>query len=186
MVVDALLGYVQVDGVQGQTDKSDGMIGSSLANLCRTIEAESVDGVLLLQNPQDNPICQLSYNKCLRCIEIVWRKHATSPQLRFIHEIIISMLSEHSADKILGDDSDLPIVHAEDQHWIINDWLPRARAAGLKAVATAVSMTFFGRLTIGRIHARVSDELSIKDFHSIHSARMWLKALATEPPTAPG
>lgn len=159
---------------------------SSLADLCRVVEAESVDGVLLLRNPQDNPICKLSYDKCLGCIEVVWRKYATSAQLRFIHEIIICMLSHHAADKILGDDSDLPIVHAEDQGWIVNDWLPRARAAGLKAVATAVSMTFFGRLTIGRIHARVAEEVPVRDFHSIHSARTWLKGLATEPPTMPG
>jgi len=39
------------------------------------------------------------------------------------------MLAQYKANKILGDDSDLPIVHAEDQKWISEDWLPRARAA---------------------------------------------------------
>jgi hypothetical protein len=150
---------------------------ASLAELKQMIEAESIDGIQVSRNPQDNPICRISHDRNLGCIEVVWRKYATSAQLRFVHEVILQMLALHGADKILGDDSDLPIVHAEDQRWIMEDWFPRARAAGLRAVATSVSMTFFGRVAIGRIHARVSEEIPVRDFHSIHRARSWLGEL---------
>jgi hypothetical protein len=153
------------------------MTGTSLAELRQIVEAESIDGIAVSRNPLDNPICRISYDESLGCIEVVWRKYATSAQLRFLHEVILDMLSLHRARRILGDDSDLPIVHAEDQRWIMDDWFPRARAAGLSAVATSISMTFFGKVAIGRIHARVSEEIPVKNFHSIHLARSWLGEL---------
>jgi hypothetical protein len=156
------------------------MGASSLAELKRIIENESIDGIHLLNSPHDNPICSLAYDESIPCVAVVWRKYATSAQLRFIHEIILSMLTQHAADRILGDDSDLPIVHAEDQKWIVEDWLPRARAAGLKAVATAVSLTFFGKVSIGSIHSKLAKEIAIKDFHNIHSARTWLGSLGPQ------
>ena len=150
----------------------------SLVELSRIVEGESQEGALLLRNPCDNPICKLGYDEEVQCVEVVWRKYATSAQLRYIHEMILLLLVRHKAEKILGDDTDLPIVHAEDQRWIIDEWLPRARAAGLKAAATKISMTFFGRVAIGSIHSRLSREIRIRNFRNIHSARSWLKNLA--------
>ncbi len=148
---------------------------NSLAQLMRLVESESIDGTMLLENPNDNPICSLSYDETLRCVTVVWRRFATSAQFRFIHESIIHMLAQYQANKILGDDSDLPIVHAEDQKWIVEDWIPRAKAAGLKAAATNLSLTFFGKLSIGSIHSRLAREIAIKAFPDIHLARKWLR-----------
>lgn len=120
--------------------------------------AVSHDGTLLLRNPYDNPICKLSYN----------------------HEIILCMLVKHSASKILGDDSDLPIIHAEDQRWIVQQWLPRARTAGLKAAASVLSLTFFGRVAIGSIQSRFVRHVQVRNFRKVHSARSWLKDVALD------
>ena len=153
------------------------MSQDSLVQLSRIVQQESHEGFLLLQNPYDNPICKLGYDEELACIEVVWRRYATSAQLRYIHEMILLMMVQHKAEKILGDDTDLPIVHAEDQRWIVDEWLPRARAVGFKAAATKVSMTFFGRVAIGTIHAEFARAIQIRNFRSIHSARSWLKSL---------
>jgi hypothetical protein len=154
------------------------MSKNSLAQLRRLVEKESIDGVKLLENPGDNPICALSYDETIRCVTVVWRKYATSAQLRFVHEAIIQMLAQHEANKILGDDSDLPIVHAEDQKWIAEDWMPRAKAAGLKAAASKVSLAFFGKLSIGSIQSRLASEIAVKAFPNIHQARTWLRAFS--------
>jgi hypothetical protein len=153
------------------------MSGSRLAQLTRLVEKESIDGVKLLENPNDNPICSLSYDEAIRCVTIVWRRYPTSAQFRFIHEAMIEMLAQYKAKKILGDDSDLPIVHAEDQKWISEDWLPRAKAAGLKAAATKVPFSFFGKLSIGLIQSRLAKEIAIRAFPNIHQARTWLRTL---------
>jgi hypothetical protein len=148
---------------------------SSLEQLMRLVERESIDGTKLLENPSDNPICSLSYDRTIRCVSIVWRRYATSAQYRFIHEIIIQMLKQYKANKILADDSDLPVVHAEDQQWIIEYWMPRAKEVGLKAIAASSSLSFFGRLTIGSIQVRMASEVSIKAFPNIHAAKDWLR-----------
>ncbi len=151
------------------------MSGNSLAQLMHLVEKESIDGVKLLENPRDNPICSLSYDETIGCVTVVWRKYATSAQLRFVHEAIIQMLSQYRAGKILGDDSELPIVHAEDQRWITEDWLPRAKEAGLKIAAAKISFSFFGKLSIGSIQARLAKEIKIKTFPNLHQARTWLE-----------
>jgi hypothetical protein len=153
------------------------MSGNSLAQLMRLVEEESIDGAKLLDNPNDNPICSLSYDGNIRCVTIVWRRYPTSVQLRFIHEAMIQMLTRNKANKILGDDSDLPIVHAEDQKWISEDWLPRAKAAGLKAAAAKVPISFFGKLSIGIIQSRLAQEIAVKAFPNIHQARTWLRTI---------
>jgi hypothetical protein len=150
----------------------------SLDELRQLVERESHEGALLLKNPHDNPICKLRYDEDVRCIEVIWRKYATSAQLRYVHEMILSMLVQHGAEKILGDDADLPIVHAEDQRWIVEEWLPRARANGLKVASTTVSMTFFGRMAISAVQSRLAHDLQIRNFGSIHAARSWLKGLS--------
>jgi hypothetical protein len=142
------------------------------------VERESIDGAKLLQNPYDNPICSLRYDEAIRCVTVVWHRYATSAQYRFIHEILIQMLERHQASKILGDDSDLPVVHAEDQQWMMDNWMPRAKAAGLKAVATTASLSFFGRLTIGSVQAKMASQIAITTFPSIHLARDWLRSLS--------
>lgn len=151
---------------------------TALTELSRSVERESHEGSPLLKSPFDNSICQLCFDEDARCIQVVWRKYATSAQLRYIHEIILLMLDQYKVDRILGDDSDLPIVHAEDQQWIVDEWLPRARLKGLRAVATTVSMTFFGRLSIRSVQSRLAREIQVQNFGSVHTARSWLKALS--------
>src|SRR6185437_2051058 len=105
---------------------------------------------------------------------VVWRKYATSAQLRFLHETILQMMERHGAQKILGDDRELPIVHAEDQQWIVDDWLPRARAAGLQRVAAITSRSFFGRLSIGSVQLKLANKIAVKQFRDIREAIEWL------------
>jgi hypothetical protein len=162
---------------ESRKDERDEMGTSSLEQLMGLVARESIDGVQLLENPNDNPICALSYDRTIRCVTIVWRRYATSAQYRFIHEVIIQLLVQYKVSKILGDDSDLPVVHAEDQQWIVEDWAPRAKTVGLKAVATSASLSFFGRLAIGSVQGRMSRDIAVKTFPNIHAARSWLRNL---------
>lgn len=149
-----------------------------LAKLIQAVRSESSDGALLLENPGDNPVCALTYDEKVSCVSVVWRKYATSVQLRFIHEAILQMMEKYGARKILGDDRELPVVHPEDQRWIIEDWLPRARAAGLKRVAAIASHSFFGRLSIGSIQLKLANDIPIRQFHSTREAAGWLSCVA--------
>src|SRR3569623_128773 len=148
---------------------------TSLAQLTNLVERESIDGAKLVENPHDNPICLLSYDATVCCVTDVWRKYATSAQFRLIHEAILDMLVLYKSEKVLGDDTALPVIHAEDQKWIIEERLTRAKAAGLKALATTVSRSFYGRLTIGSVQAGMAREIAINAFPIIQLALNWLQ-----------
>src|SRR6202012_4073896 len=105
------------------------MSAGFFVKLMRAVGSESVDGMELLRNPQDNPICRLSYDERARCVTVVWRKFATSVQLRFGHEILLEMLRQHGARKIFGYGTHMPYVHSKGQRWNDEDGLPRAKEA---------------------------------------------------------
>src|SRR5271170_3652719 len=88
------------------------------------LEIESSDSVKLLKDFKENPICSVRLDESVPCIVVVWKQYATSTQLRFIHESILGLLEKHRVTKILGDDTLLPTIHAEDQTWIAENWMP--------------------------------------------------------------
>ncbi len=68
----------------------------TLKQLRGRLEAESNDGLKLLRNIKDNPICSLFFDDTIPCVVVTWKQYATSTQLRFIHENIIGMLEKHA------------------------------------------------------------------------------------------
>lgn len=150
------------------------MTADSLASLTETVRSESLDGALVVKNPSDNPVCSFTHDEDLSCIKVVWRKYATSAQLRFLHEALLQVMEGTGAQSLLGDDRELPIVHAEDQRWIIEEWLPRAQALGLKRVAAIPSHSFFGRLSIGSIQLILAKNVVVKQFQNVPLAADWL------------
>jgi hypothetical protein len=146
-----------------------------LDQLRNSLERESSDSVRLMENIKDNPICSISIDQSVPCIAVAWKQYATSTQLRFVHESILLLLQMHHLNKILADVTALPNIHEEDQAWIINDWMPRAIAAGLQAAAGKRSSSYFGKLSVDNIQSNVADDLAIQSFDDLSEARQWLK-----------
>jgi len=150
-----------------------------LEKLRGLIEAESGDGLKLLRSLTNNPICSIFLDGNVRCITVAWKRYATSTQFRYVHESLILLLSKYQVSKILSEDTALPTIHLEDQRWIIDDWLPRAAAAGLGAVASKRPVAYFARLAVENIRAAVSGRITMRCFDELDAARQWLEALAT-------
>jgi len=81
--------------------------GNAFENLREQLAAEGSDGALLAANIQDNPICSIFLEETIPCLIVIWKRYATSMQLRFIHETIIIALETHNLSKILSDDTEL-------------------------------------------------------------------------------
>jgi hypothetical protein len=154
---------------------------SSLKYLRILLEAETSDSIRLLENIKDNPICSVYIDQSVPCVVVSWRRYATSTQLRYIHETILHMLERHGATKVLGDDTSLPTIHEEDQRWIVENWIPRAIAAGLKVAASKKPASHFGRISVDNIRAVIrsiaAENLLIRAFDDIDAARRWLQSV---------
>jgi hypothetical protein len=145
-----------------------------LQALKRIIDKESSDGRALAENLADNPICAVSFDHSIPCIFVQWKGYATSAQIRYVHECLISLIEQHQVSKILGDDTALVAVTGEDQEWITSDWMPRAVAAGLRVAASKSPDGYYGRTSANRIQARISPKITIRSFDDLTDARAWL------------
>jgi len=92
---------------------------TNLDKLRIRLQTESSESLQLLQDIRDNPICSVFFDESVLCIMVIWRNYATNTQFRFIHESILHHLQKHGVNMILGDDSALPTIHAEDRAWTI-------------------------------------------------------------------
>ena len=127
-----------------------------------------------LSDLENNPVCSVLLDTEVPCLTVVWKRQATSAQLRAVHERLIELLRQYKLNKMLGDDTALPQIEPEDQVWIAHDWMPRAVAAGLKLAANKSPEAYFGRLAVETIKASQS-LLAIRSFDHFDEARRWLK-----------
>jgi hypothetical protein len=156
------------------TDGQQQRPGKALAELEKLLESDSSDSRLLLDDLQDNPICAVSVDPAIPCLVVQWRRYATSAQLRYVHERMIALLRENGLAKILSDDTGLPTIHAEDQKWIVENWFPRAIAAGLRTVANKTPDSYFGKLSVTNIQATIAKDIAVRTFDELADARRWL------------
>ena len=155
-------------------DQSDD--NEALQHLREQLRAESTDGLRLIKDPTDNPICALGIDESVPCVTLVWKRYATSIQVRLIHENVLHLLKSHQLKGMLGDETALPTIHAEDQRWIIANWFPRAQAAGLKAGASKRPCAYLGRLAIDAMRTGAPTGLELRSFDKVEDAREWLRS----------
>jgi len=156
-----------------------------LRELRARIEVESKDGFQLLENLEQNPICSVSLDEEIPAIVVIWKRYATSGQLRFIHESILELLKKHRLERILGDDTALPTIHHEDQSWIVEDWMPRAISAGLKAAASKSPSSYWGKISVDAIQAIAPHGLVLRSFSDLTAAREWLSGYGAATTQSP-
>jgi hypothetical protein len=143
--------------------------------LKRAVEEESNDGRALAKSLSDNPIGEVTLDESVPCIFVRWKGYATSVQLRYIHECLIDFIERERVSRILGDDTALVSAAAEDQAWIIWNWIPLAMVAGLWIVASKIPNSYYGKTSVGRIQAVISPKIRIKSFDDLADARRWLR-----------
>lgn len=148
---------------------------AGLERLRRLAAAESRDGKRLAANIEDNPVCSVSLDRQLHCVCLVWRRYTTSVQLRFIYESVLDLIGQHSLRKMLGDDTDLPTLHDDDQEWIAGNWMPRALAAGLRFGAYKRAAALSGKVARDRILALAPAGLTLRAFADLEEAQNWLR-----------
>jgi hypothetical protein len=128
----------------------------------------------IIVGAHDNPVCTVVLDAEVPCLIVLWKRYATSGQLRHVLERLIELLQEHHVSKILADDTALPLIHPEDQAWIVQNWMPRAVAAGLRVAANKNPSTYLGRLAVENVITR-QRLFTIRSFEDLGDARQWLK-----------
>jgi hypothetical protein len=111
-------------------------------------------------------------------VYVRWKAWAKSDEYRAAQELVITALRENHASRNLIDSKDSRVVTEEDQRWLIEDWMPRAAAAGRRWTAIVLPTSPLGRTIAENIdkHPR-SINTEVAHFETVADAAAWLSTV---------
>ncbi|MCD6066166.1 MAG: hypothetical protein K0S33_992 [Bacteroidetes bacterium] len=118
------------------------------------------------------------FEETMNIVVMEWAGYATSEQFREGTELMLRTLVQHTCSKVLADIRDMAIIGMEDQKWLETDFLPRATAAGFKAIAIITPNAYFNKVAVESVSYKVDKEkLTITFFDNQRGAREFLQSL---------
>src|SRR5689334_16125615 len=81
---------------------------------------------------KEKQIYNVYYEEGTDYIIMEWNGYANSRQFREGTEVMFAELSKYGVNKLLGDIKDMVLISQDDQTWLLDEFLPKAIAGGLK------------------------------------------------------
>lgn len=120
----------------------------------------------------------LSYHSDISYVSLAIYGYTPTPEFQAFSERLLDALIYYKVNKALVDIREMKLITAEDQHWLLEDWLPRAIEIGHNACAVVNSKYFFNRIAIGSIVDNVkATGFNLQLFEDTDKATEWLKNL---------
>jgi hypothetical protein len=125
------------------------------------------------------PTYSLSWNASAQCIEFTWNGFVKGADFHDGCNAMVKELSARKASRLIVDSRKYTVVDPADQLWSIQDWLPRALAAGLKHFAVVMPESVVGKMSVQNVindkkHTPKDLELQREMFNSPEDARAWI------------
>ena len=109
---------------------------------------------------------------------VEWKDWADSQEYRAAHETILMAIRENHASKNLIDATHAKVVSESDQKWLIENWIPRAVAAGRRSTAVVMPKSALGRTISENIDKRTSaSRTTVEYFETAADAAAWLSTV---------
>lgn len=104
-----------------------------------------------------------------------WDGYATSVQFKEGTELMLTVLRQHHASKVLADTKEMVLIGREDQQWLDTNFLPRAIQSGFKVIAIVPSQHYFNKVAVESIVYKIDQsKLLVNFFATVAEAREWL------------
>ena len=123
-----------------------------------------------------HPLCTVTYDEDVPCVVMTWTAYAPGAPFRAANEEVLAAIVRERATCILGDIEAVHITDAADQHWLAEDWLPRAASAGLRHAALVTPAFELGHAPVRLIGESVPAPFELEYFDDRDAARAWLKS----------
>jgi hypothetical protein len=123
--------------------------------------------------------CQISVINEVPCIHIQWFGLPLSEEFREGCNRVLELMKTHGISKILTDNTQANVFSTKDQHWLNDEWLPRAEKQGYKASATLIDKSHaFANFAARNIaKKRDASKFANRIFESKEEAILWLKTI---------
>ena len=113
-----------------------------------------------------------------RWVHVEWKAWANSSEYRAAHEMVLLALRENRASRNLIDATHERVVTDDDQRWLIENWIPRAAAAGRRCTAIVMPKSALGKTISENIDKRPRHSLSkVAYFATVDEAATWLSTV---------
>jgi hypothetical protein len=113
-----------------------------------------------------------------RWVLVEWKAWANSSEYRSAHETVLVALRENHSSRNLIDATDAKVVAGDDQRWLIEDWMPRAEAAGRRSTAIVMPKSALGRTISENIDKNPRSSLiKVAYFQTMEEAAAWLSTV---------
>lgn len=123
-------------------------------------------------------VYNIYYDPAAGCVVMEWNGYATSAQFKEGTELMLNVLIQNKATKVLADIKDMVLIGREDQQWLDTHFLPRATQFGFKALAIIRPDHYFNKVAVESISYKVDkDKLAINFFDNLTEAKDWLSNL---------
>lgn len=121
--------------------------------------------------------CKVSYINDAGCVYIQWFDLPPSEVFRKGCDTALEMMQANGSSKVLVDNSKAKLFSVVDQHWLNENWLPRAEKAGYKYSATVLGDgdAFVKYAAHGIAKKRDQAKFVSQFFKTVDEAINWLK-----------
>jgi FAD/FMN-containing dehydrogenase len=110
---------------------------------------------------------------------VEWKAWANSSEYKAAHEAVIVALRENRGSRNLIDAREARVVSDDDQKWLIENWIPRAVAAGRIWTAVVMPTRALARTISENIDKRPSpNPAEVEYFQSVEAAAAWLSTVS--------
>ncbi|MES2765967.1 MAG: hypothetical protein V4642_08870 [Bacteroidota bacterium] len=123
-------------------------------------------------------VCCVAYDAELDCVLMAWQGFATSYHFRKIYERVLELMENHNCNKLITDNKHMLTFSPSDQVWLVEEWLPRITAAGLKYSAIIAPALATPKSAVEDVVNKVNpDQIEQRFFASQAEAKEWIKSL---------
>lgn len=120
-------------------------------------------------------VYSIHYDAKLQAVRMTWNGYATSEQFRTGTELMLDTLAANHANKVLADIRAMELIGTNDQHWLENNFVPRAIEKGFRALAIVQPEAYFTKVSVESVSYKVENEkLTISFFKTPEEAEQFL------------
>lgn len=105
-----------------------------------------------------------------------WRGNGIGDDYKKSMIKIKDLITEKKIEGWVAEISNFGVVSKENKDWVNADWFPSVIGAGLKRMAVVVPSNIFGKMSAEEVLAKVTDQVHIKHFDNLDSAKAWIKS----------
>ena len=130
----------------------------------------------------ERPFVRIRWNEEFQCVESEWLSFVFGAPYREALEAALKLHREKNSSRSLSDMRKASVLVDDDAKWVLEDWIPRARAAGVLKFAMLRPASVVFQMQLEQMHRKGGGQIAARlgiateYFADLDEARRWLRS----------